>query len=518
MKKQIWTAALTALLALKVCAPALAAIPSEDSKFMYSNYSKRVSMDFKDAALSEVLKIFSQQSGMNFIAASDVTNKRVTLFFENIPVEEALDKILTANGLSYETQPGSDIFVVKTQPNAEQNLVTRFYQLKYASVPSAKINSTISITSNGGESTTSGSSGGGSSSGGASGGTGSPAGGSTSGGSGIVSAVRAVLSQYGKLTEDPRTNTLIITDSEPQFAVIEDTIKRLDIEIPQIVIQVEMLDVSKSTSDLLGIKYSDTLFTLTGAQRSVFFPWDEHLLKNKGLISAGDLSYTAGSLNASTMTAIVQFLETQSDTKNLARPRLLTLNNETAQIKIATNEAIGLQTQTNSTGGTATQSIEAERVETGVFLLVTPQANIATGEITLAVAPKVIQARTGGTFGGQTFKDPEERGSQQLMKIKSGDTVIIGGLLRTDSTNTVSKLPILGDLPLVGRAFRHSDKAKTERELLIFITPSVVTDRNKDQLLAQKADSTMVTREQDVPKSRMKQINKELSSIEDQRF
>jgi type II secretory pathway component GspD/PulD (secretin) len=519
MKKFNLAAALMFLLWAQAGALA-AGISLEDNKFMYSDYSKRISMDFKDAALSEVLKIFSQQSGKNFIAASDVTGKRVTLFFENIPIEEALDKILSANGLTYEIQPGSDTFVVKDRPAAGQNLVTKFYQLKYASVSSSKINSTISITSNGGGSTSASS--GGSSGGSSSSGGGAPAagaaGGASGGSSGIVSAVRAVLSQYGKLTEDPRTNTLIITDMEPQFAMIEDTLKRLDVAIPQILIQVEMLDVSKGTIDLIGVKYGDTILSLTGAKRSVSYPWDLHLIQSKGFVFPSP-EYVPGLLDTSTMKAMVQFLETQSDTKNLARPRLMTLNNETAQIKIATSEAIGLKTQTQATsGGTSTQSLEAERVETGVFLLVTPQANPSTGEITLAVAPKVIQARTGATFEGKTFKDPEERGSQQLMKIKSGDTVVIGGLLRTDTSSTITKLPILGDLPLIGRAFRHTDKNKTERELLIFITPSIVDENNKDQLLAVDKNDHLIDREQDIPKSRLKQIDKELSSMENERF
>ncbi len=463
-------------------------------------------MDFKDAALSDVLKIFSQQSGMNFIAASELNNKKVTLFFENIPVEEALDKILSANSLAYEAQPGSDIFVVKTLVAKDQSIITRVYPLKYASVPSSKINSTMSI-STGGSSSSSGSSSGSSS-----------ASGTSSSPSGIVAALKDVLSPNGKLMEDPRTNSLIITDMESQFATIESMIARLDVPVPQILIEVEMLDVSKNTADLIGVKYSDTALTLTGGKRVTFYPWDWNFLKNKGFVLDPALfEYTGGSLDASTMKMIVQFLETQTDTKNLARPRVVTLNNQTAQIKITTNEAIGVTTSTQSTGGATGQTtVEAERVETGVSLLVTPQANLATGEITMAIVPKVTQARDGGTFAGQTFKDPEERGSQQLMKVKNGETIVIGGLLRTDESQTITKLPVLGDLPLIGRAFRHTDKTKSERELLIFITPSIIDENNKAKLLMNKGQA--LTREQEVPKSRAKQINKELRSMEQQSY
>mgnify|MGYP001566217524 CR=1 FL=1 len=482
---------------------------TEESRFSYPNYSKRISMDFKDAALNDVLKIFSQQSGMNFIAASNLNDKRVTLFFDNIPVEEALEKILTANGLEYEMQPGSDIFVVKAIPGEGQNLVTRIYRLKYASVPSSKINSTISI----GASTASDSSSSGSSSGASSG---SSSGAASSGaGGGIVTALRGVVSKYGKVMEDSRTNSLIVTDMESQFQYIESLIARLDVDIPQIMIEVEMLDVSKGTADLIGVKYGEKILELTGAKRSVLYPWDLDLLKGKGYTFA-EPEYVAGLLDTSISKVIVQFLETQSDTRNLARPRIVTLNNQTAQIQISTNEAIGISAKTTSTGGSSDTTREAERVQTGVFLLVTPQANTANGEITMAVSPKVIQARTGGTFGDQTFKDPEERGSQQILKVKTGETIVMGGLLRTDNTQIITKLPILGDIPLIGRAFRHKNKSTSERELLIFITPSIVNESamNKNS----PKDPNDLVREQKVPQTRLIQIDKELKSIERQKY
>jgi len=471
----------------------------EDSRFTYPNYSKRISMDFQNANLQDVLKIFSQQSGMNFIAASELQDKRVTLFLDNIPVEEALEKILSANDLEYEMQPGSDIFIVKAIPDEGTNLITKVYPLKYASVPSSKINSTITIESSGGASGD------------------SAAAGATSAGSdgGILTAVRGVLSRFGRVMEDPRTNSLIVTDIEGQFKYIESLIARLDIDIPQIMIEVEMLDVSKNTADMIGVKYSEQLATLTGAQRQVLYPWDLHFLKGKGY-AFEDAEYTAGLLDTSVSKMIVQFLETQSDTKNLARPRLITLNNQTAQIQISTDEAIGITTQTTSSGGSADTTKEAERVQTGVFLLVTPQANISNGEITMAVAPKVIQARTGATFGDQTFKDPEERGSQQIMKVKAGETIVMGGLLRTDESETITKLPVLGDIPLLGRLFRHNNSSSSERELLIFITPTIVNESGKVEKVT--ASNTNAVREQKIPQARLKQIDRELKSIERQKY
>ena len=205
--------------------------------------------------------------------------------------------------------------------------------------------------------------------------------------------------------------------------------------IPQILIEVEMLDISKITADLIGAKFGDTPFTFAGAERDTLYPFD----RNKAMANVGKSAnqgfefgdvgdeYRVGTLSFAGLNLTLQFLRTQSDTKNLARPRIMTLNNETAEISIKTNEAIGIASVTTSSEGTSNSISQAERVETGVFLKVTPQADVENSEITLAIEPKVIQARTGQTFGSQTFKDPEERGTKSILRVPDGDTIILGG-------------------------------------------------------------------------------------------
>ncbi len=492
---------LCAFLLVSLACPALAdGIEEKFFNLAPEVSSKRVSMDFKDAALVDILKIFSKQSGMNFIAAQDVSGHKVTLFMENIPVLEALDKILDADGLTYEMKPDSDVFIVRAKPLAKQEAaVTRVYPLKYASVPSSKIKSTISITSTSGSS--SGSSGG--SSGGFSG--------------GIYAAVKAALSKSGTLIEDARTNSLIVTDLESQFGLIENTIAKLDVPVPQILIEVEMLDISKNTSDLMGVKFGDTPLSFTGASKGAFYPFNQsQILKKVGtsyLTPTGDATtqYHLGTISAAGMTAVLNFLRTQTDTRNLARPRLLTMNNETAEIKISANEAIGVIKTTNTTTTTVPEVETAERVPTGVFLTVTPQADLLTREIIMAVYPKVIQARQGTVkVNGVFAKDAEERGSQSILKVKDGETIVIGGLLRTDNSNTITKLPILGDIPFLGMAFRHKDKSSIERELIIFITPHIIDENNKQKLLSAPEVPGKGTSLLD----RIDTVNRELSSME----
>lgn len=312
-----------------------------------------------------------------------------------------------------------------------------------------------------------------------------------------------MLTEYGSVVEDFRTNSLVVTDLPSRMDAIAKTIAALDIAAPQVLLEVEMLDVSKNTVDKLGVKFGSTPFSvlLTGAQAGTGFPygsWSKIFSPATGTI---DINNTA---SGSTYSAQLDFLRTDTETKFLARPKILTLNNEPAEIKITTQETIGV-TETQSSGGSLTQSTSTpERVETGVSLRVTPQINMDTGEITMFVIPTVRDTSTSSfvttsAFGSKNFKDPEERSTKSLIRIKDGDTVVLGGLIRTDKNVTITKLPFFGDLPLIGGLFRHKDMTKDKnRELLVFITPRIIRDSATSSLdLAGAKRANAPEREQD---------------------
>lgn len=471
--------------------------------YLYGADEKTISMDFKNANLSDVLKILSQQSGMNFIASEEISGKTVNIYLDHVSVEEALERILLANNFVYELKPDSNIFLVKKMVKSDTQMITRVYPLKHATVGSSKLYSMLSFESGGG---------GGGMSGGA------------TGRRGIVGAVETLLTTNGVVVEDQRTNSLVVTDIPNQFPLIEQTIARLDVRIPQILIEVEMLDVSKTTADLIGNKFGNTPMTFSGAERDTLYPFNRNkVMENYGKTGGqgfqfeDNTEFRVGTLSFEGLTMTLQFLRTQSDTKNLARPQILTLNNETAEISITTDEAIGVSSVTTAAEGTSTAVAEAERVETGVHLKVTPQINSEDGEITMSIEPKVVQARTGGTFGNQTFKDPEVRGTKSILRVKDGDTVVIGGLLRTNVEETNTQVPLLGKIPVIGSAFRHKDKEESQRELIIFITPHIVEDETYVSH-AQAPLFQKILREQEVPSQRFDIINKELSYIEDKKF
>lgn len=220
-------------------------------------------------------------------------------------------------------------------------------------------------------------------------------------------------------------------------------------------------------------------------------------------------------------TLTLDYLRTLSDTKYLARPKILTLNNETAEIKITTQEAIGIKSSTSgSSSSTETKTDEAERVDTGVSLRVTPQINTDTGEITMYIVPTVSAINNSSSFinaSGNTitFSNPEVRSTKSTVRLKDGETIVIGGLINKDTSNVETKLPILGDIPLLGALFRHKEKSRDkERELLVFITPHIIKDSNMK--LAQTVKSMPRNREQGSPFSlgRESEISSALNSFD----
>jgi type IV pilus secretin PilQ/predicted competence protein len=471
-----------------------------DSGLIPDTPEKTVSMDFQDVGLKDILKAFSIQSGLNFIASEAVQDRKITLYLDKVPLDKAMDKLFKANNLSYDLDREANIFMVKDWGKLQVETITRVFYLKYASVSSSPLEKEKASNFEAGTSSTGATTNSSTPSSTAQSNSSSASGSTATGGSsGITQAVGKLLSSNGSVIEDFRTNSLIVTDTPNHMQVIAQVIASLDVSVPQVMLEVEMLDVSKNTVDKIGLKFGQTPFSATfiGPTRFTRFPLSPWLDEGANLGKVGTNipgHFSSGSLaiDSAGYTVLLDFLKTQTDTKYLARPRILTLNNQTAEIKITTQETVGVTTSTTTTEGTAqTQQGQPERVETGVSLRVTPQVNLDTGEITMFIMPTVKDTSTS-TFltqgsSSQFFKDPEERSTKSVVRIKDGETVIIGGLIRNENVETITKLPILGDIPLLGAFFRHKDKSKgRERELLIFITPHIIKDRDIKLVQAKK--------------------------------
>ena len=455
----------------------------------------KVWMDFENATLKDILKAFSKQSGINFIASDIIEGKKITVFLSGVSIDNALSSILEANGFSYEKQPGN-VYLVKLAGRDAIRTITKVYTLNYLQVYklSAQEGSPLGQASGGptiiGTPAIAQA--------GSPGAMTIPAPGGEGGGASqetqpknIMDILRTLMTRNGKIVANRRNNSIIITDIPEVFPHIEVAIKELDVEPKQVMIEAEIIETTKNALDKIGLEYGDSTYTaklifgkggITGAQNPVWptaFPFTQDIVKqlftrDSGVGPNPGSLFQYGTLTASDVTILLKLFGQDENTKYLSRPRILTISNESAILKVTSNTAIGIDsvsvTQTN-------QSIsKAERSETGLWLKVTPQVN-SKDEVLMYVEPSIARAQKS-TFFTTQFLDPQIRSAASTVMVKSGDTLIISGLIQTNNFKTTTKVPILGDIPILGEPFKSHYTETDDSELLIFITPHVIKKRD----------------------------------------
>ncbi|MCK4810254.1 MAG: hypothetical protein KAS99_04880 [Candidatus Omnitrophica bacterium] len=453
--------------------------------YLVSKSRKKISMDLENVSLIDLLKVFSQQSGLNFVSTEAVKDRSITLYIENAPLNAAMDVIFEANNLAYDYYSSANMFIVKEMGKPGIELKTKVYKLKYVRVKNTRLQEEIEDILGSGESE------------------------ETEEG-GIKAAVKEILTEYGKVIEDPLTNSLIVVDVPSQFPVIDEIIGSLDMAQPKVLIEVEMLDVSKILVDKLGFNFANGLnASFKGGTYQTVFPFPKRFLQDIAWTTTPGRQLTLGTMDLSLFTVLMEYLTTDSGTKFLARPKILTLSNETSEVNLTTDEAIGITTIVSEEGTTQ----EIERTETGTKLRVTPQVNLDTREITLVLevfnkSATPSELKLTGEIQG-VVSNPEERGTKSVLRLKDKETLLIGGLIRNESNETITKVPFIGDIPLLGKLFTHKYKKAEERELLIFLTMRIV----KDHLQFSRLPGEALLREQSMLYPREEAIKNSLDNF-----
>lgn len=478
-KARILTAVTAFILFISPSAPQYAADMAITGKSIGEApvYNKKgtISMDFENADLKSVLKAFSMQTGVNFVTSDIVENKKITVFLSNVSTESALTSILEANDLLYEKQMGG-VYLIKPTGKEVVKTVTRVFKLNYLqvykmSLPEGAAGSTSGVTIIGERTVAAPSAGGDDSS--------QP--------KNIGDVLKSLMSKHGRIIADRRNNSLIITDIPDVFEAIEETIKKLDIEPIQVMIQTEIIETTTSGLKRIGIEYgSETQLaqiTYTGGSSSsggttttssptfpTPFPFTENFIKdtfNTNLAASGLFNY--GTIKVGDIDVILKLFSLDSDTKYLSRPKIMTINNEPAVIKVSANTAIGTTSTTVTTAGANIAT--AERTETGVILKVTPQVN-DKGDIFMFIEPSISRA-VQSTLSA-AYLDPSYRSSVSTVMVRDGETVVVAGLIQTNNFKTTRKVPFLGDIPFLGEPFKSRYNKTEDTELIIFITPRIV--------------------------------------------
>ena len=454
--------------------------------------SATISMDVTEANLEDVLKLLSQQAGLNFIASEEVGEKKVTLYLDQVPVGAAIDSLLEANRLISKPTAGSNLYVVSESHVPRVPTTTRVFTLKYARVvpsageilPSFGLSGSLisqAFSSTAGGSETSGATGT-SALGGAGGGT-------TGTTSGLVQIIRSLLTEHGSVVTDPRTNTLIVTEIPERMSVIEETIRQLDIKPTQLLIEADVVEVTLDTLRRMGVEFGDstagTVATYDGPKRTSFFPF------HFGLLEKGTISHTLGTMSLAEMDVLFKILATEKDVRFLARPRLLTLSNEVAEVRIVADAVTGVTTTTISETGNTQETPERNTV--GTILRVTPMVN-DNRYITMVIEPEISRVIQSSSFS--KFLDPNRRAARTTVMVPDGGTVMIAGLISSEDTESARRVPGLGDLPILGLPFKRTETERKNTEILLFITPHIVREERPLQTVEIREQTPTLTLEE----------------------
>lgn len=393
---------------------------------------KRISLNFKDADLKDVFRLFHEITGYNIVLDPTVAGS-LTIVLENVPEDQALDIILKNNGLD-KVFENNVIRIASTQKLAseaasrkslieaqelEQDPVTFTRKLSYAKAKDA------------------------------------------------VPIIKKIMSKRGDVIMDDRTNTLIITDLANRQEPISRLIDNLDEQTPQVVIEARIVETDREFERDLGISWGvrGTASTTNGTQTGWAFPHTGSVGYDVNLPSpatAGRLGISFGNvLDSFTLDATLDAFELNGDVKVLSSPRIATQNNQKATIEQ------GTQIPVVST--TATQ-INVEFISASLKLEVTPQI---TREGTVIMDIKVDNSSPD--FVNRVGDVPPiltERAQTQVL-VADGGTAVIGGIFKLNDSVTQAGVPGLSKIPGLGWLFRSKSINRKNTELLIFVTPRI---------------------------------------------
>ncbi|MBW6486629.1 MAG: type II secretion system secretin GspD [Syntrophobacterales bacterium] len=312
-------------------------------------------------------------------------------------------------------------------------------------------------------------------------------------------AAAAPISKNVQIVADKSTNSLIITADTADYLVLEDVIRKLDISRPMVYLEALIMEVNADKGFKLGVEwqgansgsYRDRTGAIVGGVSgdSGSYSIAQNLVSGKGLPAGLSLGVVGQMINVATTTvagvattisfpnlaAFIQAYQSDTDFRFLSTPQLLTLDNEEAEITVGSNIPYVTRQDTTTTSTTNYSSYEYKDV--GVTLKVTPQIN-KDGFIRMKLDQTVtkVDSKTADVGSGVNILAPTtlKRTAKTTVTVKDGETVVLGGMIEEESTKGNYKVPLLGDIPILGWLFKTRSNSARRTNLFVFITPRII--------------------------------------------
>ena len=444
---------------------------------------QKITAKFEDVSLIDVLRFFAKQTGVNIIPSASVLSQdyKVTIDITDMPLESALKYLLRSYNLTYQIDDDA-VWITTPDQLEKEPMETKIYRLSKGIGLYSKFSDTSS--------------------------------GSVELGSGAqvseVKSLKDVIQEAvdwpsgSKLVLDERSGTLIVTNTPANIKKIDEILWNLDITPVQVLIEAKFLEVDVNDLKELGVHWKianeDWAVDARGSQfkhgvaKDSGFSYPDFTNASSGL----NLTYK-GVLTKPQFEAVLHALTQSQKTRTLSSPRVTTLNNQTATIKVVDEwiyptryEFQIVQFDLNGDGDyddageTRYENVPTDFVkrDVGIILRVTPSVGEDMKTISLSLLPEVSDA-VADYFqytGGVKLPKFTSRNLSTNVVVENTDTVVLGGLIKETRNKTLTKVPLLGDLPVLGNLFRKQSDVVNRRNLLIFVTASII-DPEGDALL-----------------------------------
>jgi type IV pilus assembly protein PilQ len=415
----------------------------ENQRDLFPYTGEKIDLNFQNVEIRTVLQIIAEVADKNLVVSDNVQGT-ITLRLKNVPWDQALDIVLKTKGLD-KREAGNVLLVgtvdeiaaretVEMQSQQQEQelapLVTDFIQIDYRKASDIKER--------------------------------------------VIEA--KLVSERGFVMADDETNTLMVRETAKQVREIRDTIKRFDVEVEQIMVQARLVTAEVKDTKELGIRWGAGVLTggdnheikISGSPNAPSTPYVDtsdripgNLMVDMGVTPQSSIAF--GFINNSLLlSAELSALQTDNKVDILSQPKVMTTNGKKAIIQAG--QEIPIQKIEDGT-------VSIEYKDVVLKLEVTPQI-IPGDKISLEIL--INKDSLGGTLFENIIINKQELSTTVV--VGDGETLVLGGILETETRNNTSKTPLLGDLPVVGGLFRSRSNDAEKRELLIFITPNMIRE------------------------------------------
>lgn len=403
----------------QVAKPSLA----EEKKYT----GQRISLDFKDADIKNVFRLLAEVSGLNIVVTDDVTRK-VTVRLVDVPWDQALDLIVETHGLGVE-RIGNVVRIstVGRLRKEREDLVAARKAAETAEIPTTAY---LSIN--------------------------------YAKAKDLVDKIKLLITTGALIVPDDRSNTLVVRGARRAIEEVTEIVSRLDTRTPQVLIESNLIETSPSFARALGMEFN---FDRSAQIRSSF-------PAGSPAVGAPFFSVLQDRLGAlQNLQFRLSAAEQEGNIRIISRPSVVTLNNEESTIKSERILRVILPSGGTSVG-TVPQSVATESIRVGINLTVTPQVS-TDGFVLMKI--KVKSSSLGSQSPGSVIPDELSREAEAKVLVRDGETIVIGGIMKDTASTSERGIPFLKDIPLFGWLFKNIRWQKDFEELMVFITPRIVS-------------------------------------------